>query len=251
MSGLENNKRISHNNTMANLKHTVTYHISLLMISNFLLLTLFSQTIRAEKIKVTKVKGKHAIVESSSPLEEGQTYELQLEPVSQNVDYKSSAFKSRKNSLTFGTQLDILRSDTYQSNSYTLQTRYGWNFSSFELGAFLNASSTDLGAGATTTVLVGGYYDHNLVPNRDPAKMIYGVLSLLGAGSTSYPSTSASGGSSTTLMANVGGFVSYFMDNNSMALRGELYGTYQRIITTTQQNTIAGAGARGLLLFYF
>lgn len=222
------------------------------LITSFLLFsTLHPSLALAQKIKVTKIKGKHAIIETSIPLEEGQTYELQPEALSQNVDYKSNSFKLRKNSLTLGTQLDLLRSETYQNNSYSLQIRYGWNFSSFELGTFLNASSSDLGAGATTTILVGGYYDYNLVANRDPTKTIYGILSLLGTGSTSYPSTSTAGGSSTSLVANIGGFISYFIDDNSTALRGELYGIYQRINTTTQQNTIMGAGARGLLLFYF
>lgn len=228
--------------------HSFNFH---LIISISLFFTLLSSQVFAEKIKVSKVKGKHAIIETNMPLEEGQTYEIQPDAISQNVDYKSSAFKLRKNSLTFGTQFDILRSETFQSNSYSLQSRYGWNFSFFEIGAFLNASSTDLGAGATTTVLVGGYYDYNLVANRDPVKTVYGVFTLLGSGSTSYPSASTSGGSSTTLMLNAGGFITYFLENTSAALRGELYGIYQRINTTTQQNSITGAGARGLLLFYF
>lgn len=238
--------RISHNDTMKNLITTYSFSLPAL-----LLLILISNQALAEKIKVKKIKGTQAIIETITPLEEGQTYELITESISQDVDYKSSVLLSRRNSLTLGGQFDFLRSDSTQRNRFSLQGRYGWNFSTLEVGTFVEASSLDDGAGATTTILGGGYFDYNIIPNRDPKKMIYGAFALLGIGSTSYPSGSTAGGSVSTLQTNFGGFISYFVGTTSTALRGEVYGTYQQINTTAQQNALTGLGARGLLVFYF
>lgn len=205
----------------------------------------------AEKFKVTKVKGNRAIIETTVSLQEGQIYEMLTgENISQDVDYRSNIVKSRNNSITLGGDLNFLKTDTYQSNSYSLQFRYGWNFTNLELGTLVNVSSLDVGAGATTSFLLGGYFDYNFVANRDPRKSIYGVFSLLGFGSTSYPSTSA-GGSSSVIQLNVGGFLTYFIGNGSTALRGEAYAVYQQVNTSTAQNSLIGAGARGLLVLYF
>lgn len=238
--------RISHNETMKKLN--LAYLLSLKLILTFLL---FPTHAVAEKIKVKKIKGNQAVIETSSPLEEGQTYELNTESFSQDVDYKSNVLLSRRNSLTLGAQLDFLRADTTQRNRFSLQVRYGWNFSTLEVGTFAEATSLDEGAGATTTILGGGYFDYNLIPNRDPKKMISGVFFLGGIGSTTYPSGSSAGGSVSTLLTNLGGFVSYFIGSSSTALRGEGYVTFQQVNTTIQQNTLTGVGARGLLVFYY
>lgn len=228
----------------------ITQNCSLLT-ATLLFFTLPYDNALAEKMLVKKIKGNQAIIETATPLEEGQTYELSTESVSQDVDYKSNVFSSRRNSLTLGGQFDFLRSDTYQSSTTSLQVRYGWNFSNLEVGIFADATSTDVGAGATTAILGGGYFDYNLIPNRDPQKLIYGGFAILGFGSTSYPSGSTAGGSSTTLQTNLGGFISYFIGTTSTALRGEVYGTYQQVNTTAQQSTLTGFGTRGLLVFYF
>lgn len=237
--------RISHNETMKNFTPFNSFSLPVL-----LLLMLVSEPLFAEKIKVKKIKGTQAVIETITPLEEGQTYELITEPLSQDVDYKSSVLLSRRNSLTIGGQLDFLRSDSLSQNQLSLQARYGWNFSTLEVGVFFEATSKDQGAGATTTMLGGGYFDYNLIPNRDPKKIIYGPFVLVGIGSISYPSSTA-GGSVSTLQTNFGGFFSYFVGTSTTALRGELYGTYQQVNTTAQQSALTGLGARGLLVFYF
>lgn len=237
--------RISHNETMKNLMLFKSFSLPVLVMLMFV-----TEPLKAEKIKVKKVKGTQAVIETVSPLEEGQTYELVSDPVSQDVDYKSSVLLSRRNSLTIGGQLDFLRSDNLSQNRLSLQARYGWNFSTLEVGGFFEATSLDQGAGATTTMLGGGYFDYNLIPNRDPKKVIYGPFVLIGIGSTSYPSSTA-GGSVSTLQTNFGGFFSYFVGTSTTALRGEIYGTFQQVNTTAQQSSLSGLGARGLLVFYF
>ena len=209
-----------------------------------------SSTAMAEKIKVRKVKGNTAVVESATPLEEGQTYEILSDNIAQEVDYKGVTMKSRQNSLTFGTSFEYIKSDLLQSSQFSMQLRYGWNFSSLEVGLLTELDSTDLGAGSTTTVLAGGYFDYNLVSNRDPRDLIYGPFVLAATGSTQYPS-SATGGSSTKLAANLGGFVTYFMGVSSTALRAEAFYNYQQINTTAVQNAVSGFGMRGLLVYYY
>lgn len=223
----------------------ISFSLSVLM-----LLVLIAEPAYAEKVKVKKIKGTQAVIETLTPLEEGQTYELVTEPVSQDVDYKSSVLLSRRNSLTIGGQLDFLRSDSLSQNRLSLQVRYGWNFSTLEVGAFFEGTSLDQGAGATTTMIGGGYFDYNLIPNRDPKKIIYGPFASVGIGSTSFPSSTA-GGSVSILQTDFGGFFSYFVGTSTTALRGELYGTFQQINTTAQQSSLTGLGARGLLVFYF
>lgn len=205
----------------------------------------------AEQIKVKKVKGNTAVVESTAPLEEGKTYDLAAEPVVGDVDYKSNTLKVRKNSFSFGTDFEYVKSDLSQNSELNLQFRYGWNFANLEVGVTGLFGTRDQGGGATSSALLGGYFDYNLIPNRDPRELIYGPFFLIAAGSTQYPSSSTAGGSTSKIESNAGGFVTYFLGQSNTAIRGELYYNYQQINTTAQQNSVAGAGFRGLLVFYF
>ncbi|MGZ3692398.1 MAG: hypothetical protein ACXVAX_12900, partial [Pseudobdellovibrio sp.] len=161
-----------------------------------------------------KVKGNSAIVETDTPLEEGQTYDLAGDPVASNVDYSSGSIKVRKNSLSFGANFESVKSELSQNTQFDLQVRYGWNFSSLEFGIMASAAGVDVGAGSTTSLLAGGYFDYDMVNNREPNNLIYGPFVLLATGSTQYPS-SASGGSSTKIESNAGGFLTYFLGNSN------------------------------------
>lgn len=204
----------------------------------------------AQKIKVKKTRGNSAVIESSVPLEEGQVYDLATETMSQNVDYRASGFRSRQNSVSFGGSIYTLRGDEYQRNSIALQGRYGWNFSSLEFGAVAGFSSEDLGAGATSEFVGGGYFDYNLVANRDSKSMVYGIIGLMTFGSRQFPSTDG-GGSATTLDLNAGGFLSWFINSSPMAVRIEGFFDYQQISTTAKQTKVTGVGSRALMVFYF
>jgi hypothetical protein len=216
----------------------------------FTLIFTLGKPVLAEKITVKKVKGTQALVETTSELVEGQTYELAVQPLSEEVDYKQSVLKARNNSLTLGTSFDYIKSELLSDSRFDLQARYGWNFSTLEFGVLVKFSTSDQGGGATTSFLGGGYFDYNLVSNRDPRNFVYGPFVLLATGSTQYPNA-ATGGSSTKLESNLGGFLTYFLVNTNTAVRGEAYYNYQQINTTAQQNSVAGFGFRGLLLFYF
>jgi hypothetical protein len=244
--GLEKFAPVSHNETM---KLHLRFPCCSLVIA--VLALTFTYSAYADQIKVKKVKGNSAVVESDVVLEEGKTYDLVMTPVADNVDYKSNSIKVRKNSFSFGTDFEAVRSDLSQNTALNLQFRYGWNFANLEVGVSGLISTRDQGAGSTNSFLAGGYFDYNLVPNRDPKEMIYGPFILLASGSTQYPSSSTSGGSSTKIETNVGGFLTYFLGQSTTALRGEVFYDYQQINTTAQQNSVGGAGLRGLLVFYF
>lgn len=230
---------------MKNTSSSVSFFISILA-----LLTFTTATASAEKIKVRKVKGNSAVIDTQTPLEEGQTYDLVVEPVSQDVDYKQGVLKQRDNSLTFGLSYEYIKSDLLQRSSLDLQVRYGWNFGSIEAGVLVGVNSLDQGAGATTSYLGGGYFDYDLVQNREPNKVIYGPFVLAAIGSTQYPS-SGTGGSSSLTKLNTGGFLTYFFGNSTTAARVEGFYNYQQINTSSLQNSVAGFGLRGLLVYYF
>ena len=205
------------------------------------------QVTHAQKIKVKKSKGKTALVETSTPLEEGQTYDLQTSLISADVDYLQPGFKSRKNSFTFGFNFSALKGDAAQENSFSAQGRYGWNFSYVELGLVSEIGYSDLGAGATTNFLGGGYFDYNLLSNRDSRNFIYGPFALLAIGSRQF----SAGGSAGLLTVNGGGFFSYFLNNNSLAARIEAYFEHRQINASVGQGSLSGFGSRALLVFYF
>ncbi len=225
-------------------------HLSLINWSLLITLLISPRLSLAEKITVKKVKGNQAVVESTTPLEEGQTYEIGQENISEDVDYKSNVLKTRDNSFTIGTQFSFLKSDTFQATNYSLQLRYGWNFGSLEVGGLLSGEASDVGAGVTSTIGGGAYLDYNFVVNRDPKKVIWGPFALVNFGSTQYPAATT-GGSSNQLEANVGAFLTYFLGNSSTALRAEGYYIHQQVSTSAVQSTVPGGGFRGLLVLYF
>lgn len=201
----------------------------------------------AQKFKVKKVKGRAAVIESSVPLEEGKTYELQSDQISSDVNYSNIGFKSRQNSFTVGLNLGYVKGDTVQKTSYDLQGRYGWNFSYIEFGLVGRINFVDLGYGGTTDFAAGGYFDYNLITNRDSKNLIYGPFVLATIGTLQ----STGGASSNITDLNAGGFLTWFLTESSVALRIEGYGDFQQVSSSVGQTTLTGGGGRGLLIVYF
>ena len=221
---------------------------------NFLITALLSFTLismaHAQKITVKKTKGKNAIVESTIPLTEGEVYDLQTSPIAENVNYQTKGLKSRQNSFMIGGNFVSLRGTDYNKNAGAIQARYGWNFTNLEFGAAAEASTEDLGAGSTTSFLLGGYFDYNLVANRDPRAFIYGPFAFAGFGSVNSPS-SKGGGSTSTIEVDGGGFLTWFFANSPVALRLEGFATLQKLNTATKQTDVTGFGTRGFFVYYY
>lgn len=202
--------------------------------------------VMAQKITVRKTKGLSAIIDSSVPLEDGQSYELQTMPLSSDVNYSTVGLKSRQNSLTLGFNLSSFSADTVQSTQFSLQARYGWNFSILEFGVVGQGNYFDDGSGAKTDFAAGGYFDYNLITNRDSRHFIYGPFALLTVGSTQ-----KKGGSANIIETNLGGFLSFYPGKNSTAFRLEGYLDNQQINSSVATASLTGFGARALMLYYF
>ena len=202
----------------------------------------------AAKIKVLKVKGNSAVVESTEPLSPGDVFYLQEEPLSQKISFnQSTGFKARKNSLMIGGSFTYLKSDAAQDTKAALQGRYGWNFVSLEAGIVVEAGMINNGPGAITDLLAGGYFDYNLVPNRDPYAFIYGPFALASGGVKLF----ADGGSTNLLKLDAGAFATLFFKDSSSALRLEAFLGYQQIDSATAQTSLLGGGFRGFFVYYF
>lgn len=194
---------------------------------------------------VKKLKGRQAIVESSIPLEVGQTYEIQNDEVA--IDTLSTKNQIRNNSLQLGAQLQSLSGTNIQDNEMSFNGRYGWNFETFEGGPTLTYESVDLGAGTDSTFLVGGYIDYNLTKNKSPNIMIWGPTASVEFGSKQFKA----GGSASLLNIDGGGFLTWFMAQSSTALRVDGKYHIQKISTTTTETTLSGFKSNIYLIFYF
>lgn len=200
------------------------------------------------KIKVLKIKGNSALIESSEPLTPGESYFLQEEPLSQKVSFNQApGFKSRKNSIMLGGSFTTLKSDTVQDTRAALQGRYGWNFVNLEAGLIFEAEMINTGPGAITDLLGGGYFDYNLVPNRDPHSLIYGLLGLASGGVKLF----ADGGSTNLLKLDLGAFSTWFLKDSSAAIRLEAFAGYQQVDSANAQTSLLGGGLRGFFVYYF
>ena len=206
----------------------------------------FSLPAFAQKIKIKKVKGNSALIESTLPLEEGKIYDLDSAPVAASVDYSNQGFKSRQNSFTLGLNFSSFNSSVIQKTIFSVQGRYGWNFSFLELGLVSQVSYLDQGAGGQTDFSGGGYFDYNLISNRDSRSFIYGPFTMLMLGSTQ-----KNGGSASLVDLNAGGFFSFFSNQSTTALRIEGFADFQQVTAATQATNLSGFGGRALLLFYF
>ncbi len=200
----------------------------------------------AQKITVKKIKGLTALIETTTPLEEGQTYDLQVSSISTDVNYSAQGFKSRQHSLTFGINFSTFSAENLQNTVFNFQARYGWNFSVLEFGLLTQVSYLDEGAGAKTDFAAGGYFDYNLITNRDSRTFIYGPFGLISIGSTQ-----KKGGSANLIDVNAGGFISFFPSNGSTAFRLEAFADQQQISSATASTNLLGFGGRGLIILYF
>ena len=200
----------------------------------------------AQKITIKRVKGNSALIESTIPLEEGKTYDLDSSPIAISVDYSAQGYKSRQNSFSLGLNLSSFNSSVVQKNALSIQGRYGWNFSFLELGLVSQVSYLDQGSGGQTDFLGGGYFDYNLISNRDSRKFIYGPFTMLMLGSSQ-----KNGGSASLVDLDAGGFFSYFPNQSTTALRIEGFVDFQQVTAATQATNLTGFGARALLLLYF
>jgi hypothetical protein len=201
---------------------------------------------QATTITVKKVKGNSAVIEMSTPLEAGKTYSLESDAMTLQTDY-STQFKSRFNSISLGLDVSMINGNKVVDNSAAFKMRYGWNHRSFEFGPIINIDIYDKGFGTNTDYLLGGYFDYNYTDNKAPRDLIYGPTMQLLLGNRSFDT----GGSSQVTQAQLGGFITWFINESPVALRSEATYLYRRVNSSSTETNLSGFTTQIYLMYYF
>lgn len=219
-------------------KHLI---VCLFILIEFIPFKSFSST-----FTVKKAKGNSAIIESSIPLEEGQTYTLESDQISEDPVYANKN-TSRKNSFTLGANFSMIKASELQENIITLEGRYGWNLAKYEFGPIVSLQMVDEGAGFNTLYAIGGYGDYNITPNRNNDTLIFGGTLQATAGNQS----TTAGANSQIITIDGGAFLTWFLFKSSTALRTEALFETKKISTDRTNATANGFRGKLFLSFYF
>lgn len=202
----------------------------------------------AQTIRVEKVKGNRAIIETKGQrLLEGEEYTIQPKKLVEDVVYSSEGLRSRKNSISLGGSLESIQSTSNSGQIISLQLRYGWNFTTMEAGPYFKYESNNIYGVQTNAFAIGGFYDYNLKPNKDGVDQIWGLT-----GSAGFGSLSAGAGTGTNIIAlALGGFSKWFIFGPQGALRTELSYKYEQRSRSSNSTTNSGVLGTILLSFYY
>lgn len=212
----------------------------------FIAVTTLPLALQATTITIKKVKGNSAVIEMSSPLETGKTYSLESDAITLQTDY-GNQFKSRFNSVSLGLDINMISGNKVVDNEAAFKMRYGWNHRSFEFGPVLNIEIYDKGFGTNTDYLLGGYFDYNYTDNKAPRDLIYGPTAQLLLGNRSFDT----GGSAQITQAQIGGFITWFINETPVALRSEASYVYRRVNSSSTETNLSGFSAQIYLMYYF
>ena len=204
------------------------------------------RTSQATSITVKKVKGNSAVIEMSTPLEAGKTYNLESESLTLQTDY-STQFRSRFNSMSLGLDVNMVNASKVVDNTAALKFRYGWNHRSFEFGPVAYIEVYDKGFGTNTDYLAGLYFDYNWIENKAPRDWIYGPTAQVLLGNRNFDT----GGSAQVTQGEVGGFMTWFINNSPVALRSEAGYVYRRVNGSASETTLSGFNAQIYLIYYY
>jgi hypothetical protein len=212
---------------------------------------LLSSSAFAEQARILKVKGQQAIVQFPSGVKP-QVGELINVGNDVNLDDSSGGAGSRQYLLGLSTSLTFKNnSQTSKSNThFDVSGRFGWNLIQMEAGPIASLAYDSGDLSSSTAVLVGGFFDYNLVPNKPGVEMVYGIG---GEASIGQSSNSVSSISTSIVDIFLGGFIKYWALKNSVAFRGDGGYDYYR---TAQSNSstatsISGFVIKGGLSVYF
>lgn len=228
-AGLELNIKRSHNVRMK----------PFILICLYVLTVFICIKAQATTFTVKKSKGFSAVIESSEPLAEGETYVLQSRKKVKN--------QSRDNSFSLGLDSSFFKSGNIQENQITLEGRYGWSSVDYEFGPLLKINLYDEGAGFNSEYSVGGYFDYNLVANTVAEEYVYGLTAQAVGGNREF----TTGSSSQVLIFGGGGFLSWYLLGTSTALRAEALVEQKQISTASTSTSVTGFAGKMLLAFYF
>ncbi|WP_413584599.1 hypothetical protein [Bdellovibrio sp. HCB274] len=212
----------------------------------FTLITLSAGSASAQKIKVRKVKGNTAIVESNSPLSPGAVYDL----ISQDQfgDEMGMATRDHFVGMSFG--FSNTKSDAQNAtneSSMSLDMRFGWNLATFEVGPLVQFSMNHANDITSTAWKLGGFADYNLVPNITGEAFLYG-LTAWGA----FGNIDRGNGTKVDVVDAFGGLVvKWFPTSSSACFRFDLGYMYERQTVTGGFYANTGfTGTAGIFAYY-
>jgi hypothetical protein len=203
-----------------------------------------SLALAAERAVIQQMKGKRAILqfEKDIPFSVGQKVYLNSEDGTElGVSKEGRNFLERKNSIEmavdiYSTDIETKVSSVTSKTSlsgYTMTGRYGWNRENFEFGplaelTYVKPKSSD----ESSRYAIGGFFDYNFVPNKPGEDFIWGAF---GEGIIGSSKVGTSNKSITGL--NGGGFIKWFFLSPMLALRTNLYISYEKQGDNAQSTT--------------
>lgn len=165
----------------------------------------------AQQATVKKVKGSQAIVEfpqGSRPYV-GQALNVGDGQSGSGADGAGSRARTIMLSGEFVS--------TDGSTTLSALAAYGWNLTNLEFGPLFRYDSSKVANFSSSTLSLGGFFDYNLIPNQPGAALVYGAAA---EGNFSMVSSGDSSGSGIGIFA--GGFLKWFVLNNSTAIRANM-----------------------------
>lgn len=209
-----------------------------------------SFTATAQTFRVKKSKGRQAVIESTSPLIEGETYTIQSNKqtglIGDDVVY-TKPNRSRENSFSAGINSSFFKGDNIQEHEIDIEGRYGWNFGHFEIGPLVHINLLDQGAGFNTDFHIGGYADYNFNTNGGREEYVFGLTGQAFGGNREFTN-----GSSSQIMAiGAGGFLTWFLMGSTTALRFEGLVESKKIATSAASTNATGFAGKMLFVFYY
>jgi hypothetical protein len=213
-----------------------------------LLILLLPVTVKAQSIRIEKVKDDKAIVEVvEGVLTPGETYQLNASAGAGNK------FSTRKNVIGFsGGFTNSSRASTATSVSYTtftLDVKYGLNKTTMEFGGLASLDYASTTGASATGFMLGGFFDYNLVPHKASSDMVYGIGVQAAGGSAQSPALTTYKAVSAYKVFG-GGFLKWFPFKTTTCVRTDLGFQY---INYSESPTITESGLTGFfgLAHYF
>ena len=206
----------------------------------------------ASQAKVIKVKGQQAIVQfpPGVPPVVGE-----MLPVGGSAEVEgggTSGRGSRAHLLAVAGQISFSNNSATSNSTtgFSVQGRYGWNQEIFEFGPLAQISYSSTTGESNRTLVAGGFFDFNLIPNKPGTQIVYGVGATADLGQRSRTLASVDTTYSIFDMF-AGGNVKWFGLSENVAIRGDAGFSLARTSINGTNTTDSGLLILGGLSFYF
>jgi len=210
----------------------------------------------AQTVKVLKVSGRKAIVQTApgTELKVGQTLNVEDDALGEGSDKSSFPPSNGKRANSAGFSGDLSAVNAGHTNGtasltttiFDLNAFYGWNKVTMEFGPRLGLSSVSAGGSNTSQYTAGGFFDYNFVPNNPGTELVYGA-----GGTVDLGTASQSSGSGSVMNFFAGGNLKWFPLGISVAVRGDAGLVYYKTSTSGDTITQTGFMIKGGFQVYF